>query len=169
MILAQGQRALRFEGVVVAAAAAASGGEFVGCLQRAVRGSFVGDDFIVAGGIRHDEDCTLGMLVLCVTEGWGDDTDRERDHPEDVTYLAHFSTPGFLSRAEWDKRTDSVLVQLRAGHRSREMDGSFRLLQMCYSKRKSHGAFCQCCNFPVASTSHRRVRIVTTQLQTRKT
>jgi hypothetical protein len=107
-VLAESQGALRFEGIVVAAAAATAGGEFVGLLQGAIGGSFVGDDFVPVDGIGHDEDGMVRMLVLCVAVGWGNDADGERDHPEDVNCVAHFRTPVFLSRAELDRHIEHL-------------------------------------------------------------
>jgi len=61
---------LRSQRIVVATAATTAGGKLAIFLQGAVRGSFVGDDFIPVDCVGHDEHCTLGMLVLCVTAGW---------------------------------------------------------------------------------------------------
>jgi hypothetical protein len=63
VVLSEGKGALRFEGIVIATAAASPCGKVALLAQSAVGVSFVGDDLVAVGGIGHDKDGWTAIVV----------------------------------------------------------------------------------------------------------
>ena len=87
VIVAESEGALRFERVGDASAAAALSVVGDAFAQGAVGVSLEGDDFILVGGVGHDEDSAGSAFGLCRGESWKCSANSDGEHQETSSYF----------------------------------------------------------------------------------